>query len=80
MKIDVDLNDNLFDEACRLTGMCCLLMARDGEEINRTQLTLELMRLLGTCIGQAGQCPPPLLFAIEELTEEPDADTGDDES
>jgi hypothetical protein len=73
MKIDVDLNDNLYDEAC-------LLMARDGEEINRTQLTVELMRLLGSCIEQAGQCPPPLLFAIEELTAEPDAHTGDDES
>ena len=35
--------------------MCCLLMARDGEEINRTQLTVELMRLPGTCIGQEGQ-------------------------
>ncbi|MDF7629965.1 hypothetical protein PUG46_11890 [Erwiniaceae bacterium L1_55_4] len=78
MKIDVDLNDNLFDEACRLTGMCCLLMARDGEEINRTQLTLKLMRLPGTCIEQAVQRPPPLLFAIEELIEEPDAYNGND--
>ncbi|MBK0126200.1 hypothetical protein IAE30_20890 [Pantoea sp. S61] len=64
MKIETDLNDNLFDEACSLTGMCCLLMAIDGEEINRTQLTLELMRLHGTCIGQAGQCPPPLLLPL----------------
>lgn len=80
MKIDVGLNDNLYDEACRLTGMCCLMMARDGEEINRTQLTVELMRLLGTCIEQVGQCPPPLLFAIEGLTAGPDADVGDDES
>ncbi|WP_217550539.1 DUF2767 family protein [Pantoea sp. GbtcB22] len=80
MKIDVGLNDNLYDEACRLTGMCCLTMARDGEEINRAQLTVELMRLLGTCIEQVGQCPSPLLFAIEELNAGPDADAGDDGS
>ncbi|KGT92365.1 hypothetical protein [Enterobacter cancerogenus] len=65
MKIDVDLNDNLFDEACRLAGMCCLLTARVGEEINRAQLAVELMRLLGSCMELARQYPPPLLFAIE---------------
>ncbi|MDU6431589.1 MAG: hypothetical protein E6556_01210 [Pantoea sp.] len=44
--------------------MCCLLIVRDGEEINRIQLTVEFMRQLGTCIKQ--------------LTEEPDADTEND--
>ena len=51
------------------------MLSADGQrrkEINRTQLTVELIRLLETCIKQVGQCPSPLLFAIEELTAQPD--------
>lgn len=33
MKTDVGLNDNLYDEACRLTGMRYLLMARGGKRL-----------------------------------------------
>lgn len=33
MKTGVGLNDNLYGEACRLTGMCCLLMARGGKRL-----------------------------------------------
>lgn len=32
MKIDVDLDDSLFDEACRLTGMCCACLWPETEK------------------------------------------------
>lgn len=80
MSTDEDETDeDIYHDACFAAGMCCLKLASEGGEINRERLAIELMRLLGAVIEKREECPPSLLFAIEQLRGEPDEEV-DEES
>lgn len=64
---DDELNELIYDEACRLTGMCCLMLASNGEEVSRSQLEYQLTRLLDACFEETDEINLPLILAIEQL-------------
>ena len=39
------LSDELYSEACRIVGQCCLMLAQNGEETHRDLLVHQLKRL-----------------------------------
>ena len=73
---EIETNQDIYHDACFVDGMCCMKLASEGVEINRERLAIELMRLLGTLIEKREECPPSLLFAIEQLRGEPDEEMG----
>lgn len=69
---DDELNELIYDEACRLTGMCCLMLASNGEETNRMQIAYQLKRLLRAYIDETEESNPSLVLAIEQLQDVPE--------
>ena len=73
MKTNEDeTEEDIYHDACFAAGMCCLKLASEGGVITRELLAIELMRLMGACIKKREECPPALLFAIEQIRGEPD--------
>lgn len=35
-------SDPVYDEACRIVGQCCLMLAQNGDEISRAQVAYQL--------------------------------------
>lgn len=64
---DDELNGLIYDEACRLTGLCCLMLASNGEEESGSQLEYKQRRLLDACFEETDEVNLSLILAIEQL-------------
>ncbi|THD43924.1 DUF2767 family protein [Enterobacteriaceae bacterium ML5] len=60
-------SDPVFDEACRIIGECCLMLAQNGEEISRGQVAFQLERLLSQYEKITGSTNLAIELAIEQL-------------
>lgn len=61
------LSEDLYREACRIVGECCLMLASNNAETNRDQLVHELKRLHWEIMKQTDESNLPILLAIEKL-------------
>ncbi|AYL49854.1 TPA: DUF2767 family protein [Citrobacter farmeri] len=57
----------LYDEACRMVGQCCLMLASNGAETHRDQLVYQLKRLHWKFMVETDVSHNGILFAIEQL-------------
>lgn len=55
----------LYDEACRLTGLACLMILSHGAEPDRISILHELERLQWLILLESGQPHAGLRYAIE---------------
>lgn len=62
-------SDLVYDEACRMVGQCCLMMAQSGGEITRAQVVYQLKRLHWQIMEETGESNLPVKLAIEQLEE-----------
>ncbi|MBN5198737.1 DUF2767 family protein [Serratia marcescens] len=60
-------SDPTYDEACRVVGQCCLMLAQNGEEISRGQVAYQLKRLHWQIMELTGESNLPIKLAIEQL-------------
>lgn len=63
----------LYDEACRLTGLACLLIVNNAAEPDRISILYELERLQWLILLESGQPNAGLKLAIELM--QPPADS-----
>ena len=61
------LSEELYNEACRIVGECCLMLATNGAETSRDQLVHQLKRLHWQIMEQTGESNLAILLAIEKL-------------
>ncbi|MDY0921943.1 MULTISPECIES: DUF2767 family protein [unclassified Leclercia] len=61
------LSEELYNEACRIVGECCLMLATNGAETNRDQLVHQLKILHWKIMEQADESNLAILLAIEKL-------------
>lgn len=61
------LSEELYIEACRIVGDCCLILASNGAETNRDQLVHQLKLLHWKIMEQTNESNLPILLAIEKL-------------
>lgn len=61
------LSEELYNEACRIVGECCLILATNGSETNRDLLVHQLKRLHWKIMEQTNESSLPILLAIEKL-------------
>lgn len=61
------LSEELYDEACRIVGECCLMLANNGGETNRDLLVHKLKLLHWKIMEQTNESNLPILLAIEKL-------------
>lgn len=61
------LSEDLYNEACRIVGECCLMLATNGAETNRDQLVHQLKILHWKIMEQADESNLAILLAIEKL-------------
>lgn len=61
------LSEELYTEACRVVGDCCLMLASNGAETNRDQLVHQLKLLHWKIMEQTNESNLPILLAIEKL-------------
>ena len=54
------LSENLYREACRIVGECCLMLASNDAETNRDQLVHELKRLHWEIMKQTDESNLPI--------------------
>ncbi|MCS5452327.1 DUF2767 domain-containing protein [Enterobacter huaxiensis] len=66
-----DTSGILYDEACRLTGLCCLMLVSHGAEIDRASLIFELERLQWLIQLDTGLPHKGIALAIELLEARP---------
>lgn len=59
--------DPVYDEACRLIGQCCLMLAQNGEETNRAQIAYQLKRLHWRIMEHTDGSHLAVKLAIEQL-------------
>ena len=57
----------LYDEACRLTGLACLMIVSHGAEPDRISILHELERLHWLILLESGQPHAGLKLAVELL-------------
>lgn len=57
----------LYDEACRIVGQCCLALADNGAETNRDRLVHQLKRLHWLYMQETNESNLSMLFSIEKL-------------
>ncbi|CAI1926415.1 Uncharacterised protein [Serratia entomophila] len=57
----------VYDEACRQVGICCFMLAQNGEEISRRQVVFQLERLLVQYEQITGETNLAMELAIEQL-------------
>jgi len=74
---DDELNELIYDEACRMTGMCCLMLASNGEKVSRRQLKYQLTRLLDAYFKETDEVNLTLVLAIEQLQGQTDGGSGE---
>lgn len=68
LKSGTDDNESvLYDEACRIIGQCCLMLASNGAETHRDQLVYQLKRLHWNFMVETDVSHTGILFAIEQL-------------
>ncbi|WP_246107176.1 hypothetical protein [Yersinia kristensenii] len=60
-------SDSVYNEACRLVGEGCLMLAQNGDEISRAQVAYQLKRIHWQIMGQAGESNLAIKLAIEQL-------------
>ncbi|MBU9837354.1 DUF2767 family protein [Rahnella sp. L72c] len=63
----MDSSNPVFEEACRLIGECCVMLARNGEEVSRRRIALRLERVQESAITITGKPNDALSLAIEVL-------------
>ncbi|MFO6298546.1 hypothetical protein [Rahnella selenatireducens] len=63
----MDISNPVFEEACRLIGECCVMLAQNGEEISRYRVALRLERVQESAITITGKPNDALCQAIERL-------------
>lgn len=61
------LSNELYNEACRIVGECCLMLATNGAETNRDQLVHQLKLLHWKIMEQTDESNLAILLAIEKL-------------
>ncbi len=61
------LSEALYNEACRIVGQCCLMLAQNGEDTKRDLLVHQLKRLHWLYMQETNESNLAMLFAIEEL-------------
>lgn len=61
------LSEELYNEACRIVGECCLMLAINGAETNRDQLVHQLKLLHWKIMEQTDESNLAILLAIEKL-------------
>ena len=64
---DFDAGDPFYDETCRIVGQCCLMLAINDAETDRTQLVYQLKRLHWKIMQLTDESHPGILMAIEQL-------------
>lgn len=65
-----DLNsDPVYDEACRIVGQCCFMLAQNGEETTRSQVVYQIKRLYWQIMEATDESNLPIKLAIEQLTD-----------
>ena len=62
------LSDELYDEACRIVGQCCFMLAGNGEDTDRDVLIQQLKLLHWQIMEQTGESNLPVKLAIEQLS------------
>ncbi|MFK3840105.1 hypothetical protein [Serratia sp. NPDC087055] len=60
-------SDPVYDEACRIVGQSCLMLARNGDEISREQVAYQLKRIHWQVMEETGESNLPIKLAIEQL-------------
>lgn len=61
------LSEELYSEACRIVGQCCLMLAQNGEETHRDQLVHQLKKLHWKIMQQTNESNLSIRLAIEHL-------------
>ncbi|MGU0056037.1 DUF2767 family protein [Enterobacter hormaechei] len=61
------LSEDLYREACRIVGECCLMLASNDAETNRDQLVDQVKRLHWEIMKKTDESNLPILLAIERL-------------
>ena len=61
------LSEDLYNEACRIVGQCCLMLAQNGEETNRDLLVHQLKHLHWQIMEQTNESNQSIMLAIEQL-------------
>ena len=59
--------DSTFEEACRVIGECCVMLAQSGEEISISRVVLRLERVQQSAVTITGKPNESLYLAIELL-------------
>jgi hypothetical protein len=59
--------EELYDEACRIVGQCCLMLANNDAETDRVQLVYQLKRLYWKIMLLTEESHTGILLAIEQL-------------
>lgn len=60
-------SDPVYDEACRIVGQCCLMLAQNGGETERAQLVYQLKRLHWQIMELTDESNLSIKLAIEQL-------------
>lgn len=63
-------SDPVYDEACRLVGEGCLMLAQNGEEVSRAQLAYQLKRIYWQVLERSDEENVALMLAIEQLEQD----------
>jgi hypothetical protein len=63
-------SDPVYDEACRMVGECCLMLAQNGEEVSRAQLAYQLKRIYWQVLERTDEESVSLLLAIKQLEQD----------
>lgn len=63
-------SDPVYDEACRMVGECCLMLAQNGEEVSRAKLAYQLKRIYWQVLERTDEENLSLLLAIEQLEQD----------
>lgn len=63
----MERTDPIYDEACRVVGQCCLMMAQSGLELSRARVADQLKQLLCQISEQTDESRLAIALAIEQL-------------
>lgn len=66
-EVGMDDSDSVYNEACRLVGESCLMLARNGDEISRAQVAYQLKRIHWQIMEQTGESNLAIKLAVEQL-------------
>jgi len=60
-------SEPVYDEACKVVGQCCLMMAQSGLELSRARVVDQLKELLCHISEQTDESRLAIALAIEQL-------------